>query len=372
MNISEDIKLDYQDVLLVPKASEISSRTEVELCGCGELRIIAANMDGVGTFNMSKELAKYGIHTALVKHYSIKELVDFYVSNPETSPYAIYSLGIGAEDMDKIQRFSDACASNDAVGPHYICLDIANGYSKGFLESIQRLKKNYPQYQLIAGNVCTPSQARAVIESGADYVKVGIGPGAVCTTRIQTGVGFPQLSAVIDCAKGVHFDYWYSAYKRIANHALDNTNAIKWLDENRPNGPLVGKIIADGGCTCPGDVLKAFGAGADAVMLGSMFAGHNEGLSNDNISIVPPGKISFYGMASKTAQDKHNGGVAEYRSSEGKEVTIPYKGLVRNTVLNLLGGLRSGLTYVGHTSLSSFIGQGDFVRVNHVINNSLS
>jgi GMP reductase len=178
-----------------------------------------------------------------------------------------------------------------------------------------------------------------LILRGADIVKVGIGPGSVCTTRIQTGVGYPQLSAIIECADAAH--------------------------------GLGGHIIADGGCVCPGDVAKAFGAGADFVMLGGMLAGHDEGggTKYEDFSFNPKKIfVEFYGMSSDTAMDKHHGGVADYRSSEGRTVRIPYKGRVNDTVLNILGGLRSSCTYVGAPTLKQLSKCTTFVRVNKQFN----
>ena len=166
---------------------------------------------------------------------------------------------------------------------------------------------------IIAGNVVTCRNDRTILLAGADIIKVGIGPGSVCTTRKQTGVGFPQLSAVLECADAAH--------------------------------GIGGHIISDGGCTVPGDFSKAFGAGADFVMAGGYFAGHTES-GGDLIEEDGKKFKLFYGMSSDTAMNKHSGGVANYRSSEGKTVKIPYKGSVKDTLLDLLGGIRSTLTYV--------------------------
>ena len=176
-----------------------------------------------------------------------------------------------------------------------------------------------------------------LILSGADIVKVRIGPGSVCTTRIQTGVGYPQLSAVIECADAAH--------------------------------GLGAHIIADGGCTCPGDVAKAFGGGADFVMLGGMFAGHDEGkgkiIKKNGIKF-----IEFYGSSSDTANEKHYGGLADYRSSEGKNVKLKYRGKIKDTILNILGGLRSSCAYVGAPTLKQLSKCTTFVRVNQQHNDA--
>ena len=214
----------------------------------------------------------------------------------------------------------------------FICIDVANGYSEHFGTFVSRVRDKYPNHTIIAGNVVTADMTQELILRGADIVKVGIGPGSVCTTRIQTGVGYPQLSAVIECADAAH--------------------------------GLGGHIISDGGCTCPGDVAKAFGAGADFVMLGGMLAGHDEGGG----TVDETGYVTFYGMSSDTAMNKHNGGVADYRSSEGRTVRVPYKGKVSKTVLDILGGIRSTCTYVGAENLKNLSKCTTFVRVTQQFN----
>ena len=213
----------------------------------------------------------------------------------------------------------------------FICIDVANGYQERFADYVAEVRDAFPDKTIIAGNVVTADMTQELILRGADIVKVGIGPGSVCTTRVQTGVGYPQLSAIIECADAAH--------------------------------GLNAHIIADGGCTCPGDVAKAFGAGADFVMLGGMLAGHDEGGGE-----VSDGKVTFYGMSSDTAMNKHHGGVAEYRSSEGRTVTVPYRGAVKDTILSILGGLRSACTYVGASSLKQLSKCTTFIRVNRQIN----
>jgi len=215
-----------------------------------------------------------------------------------------------------------------------VCIDVANGYTQAFVDFVKKFRDKYPSVTLIAGNVVTPEMTEELILSGVDIVKVGIGPGSVCTTRKMTGIGYPQLSAVIECADAAH--------------------------------GLQGHIIADGGCTVPGDVVKAFAAGADFVMLGGMLAGHKEG----GASVF--GTNRFYGMSSDTAMDLHNGGVANYRASEGKTVEIPYRGEVSRTLQEILGGLRSACTYVGASELKHLSKRTTFVRVTQQLNNSLS
>ena len=338
MLIEEDIKLDFRDVLIRPKRSTLSSRKEVDLQRTYKFKhsghewtgvpVMAANMDGVGTFQMARELYHHRLFTCLVKTYHYTDydaLVDKIGGN-----YFAVSTGTSEKDLNKL------CAVLDRnPGIHFICIDVANGYSEYFGDFVAEVRRLYPQHTIIAGNVVTADMTQELILRGADIIKVGIGPGSVCTTRIQTGVGYPQLSAIIECADAAH--------------------------------GLGGHIIADGGCTCPGDVAKAFGAGADFVMLGGMFAGHDEGggkKSCRNGTEV----VEFYGMSSDTAMEKHHGGVAEYRSSEGRTVRVPYRGAIKNTVLDLLGGLRSTCTYVGAQTLKQLPKCTTFIRVNRQIN----
>lgn len=333
MRIEDDVKLDFSDVLIRPKRSTLSSRKEVDLNRTYQFKhsqqtwtgvpIMAANMDGVGTDYMAVVLSQYRMFTCLVKSLPI----DDYVALAEVCHgYFAVSTGIGENDF---LRLSTILNNNPRI--NFICIDVANGYSERFGAYVSEVRKSYPKHTIIAGNVVTADMTQELILRGADIVKVGIGPGSVCTTRIQTGVGYPQLSAIIECADAAH--------------------------------GLGGHIIADGGCTCPGDVAKAFGAGADFVMLGGMLSGHDEGGGE-----VKDGKVLFYGMSSDTAMDKHHGGVAEYRSSEGRTVSVPYRGQVKDTVLDLLGGLRSACTYVGAPSLKQLSKCTTFIRVNKQIN----
>merc|ERR1719152_1084629 len=217
----------------------------------------------------------------------------------------------------------------------FICIDVANGYAEAFVKCIRDVRTRYPEKTIIAGNVVTKEMTEELIFSGADIVKVGIGPGSVCTTRKQTGVGYPQLSAVLECSDAAH--------------------------------GLGGRIVSDGGCTCPGDVAKAFGGGSDFVMLGGMLAGHEE-CAGETVQEGGEYFKIFYGMSSDTAMKKHAGGVAEYRSSEGKTVKVPYRGPVINTINDVLGGVRSSCTYVGATELRELPKRCSFVRVTQQIN----
>lgn len=342
MRIESEIKLDFSDVLIRPKRSTLSSRKEVDLNRTFKFKhsewewtgvpIMAANMDGVGTFEMAASLHEHRMFTCLVKSYNLHDFIDNSGENIlRFGNYCAISTGTGDNDWSKLQQIL-----NTYPEIHFICIDVANGYSERFGDFVAKVRNKYPKHTIIAGNVVTGDMTQELILRGADIVKVGIGPGSVCTTRIQTGVGYPQLSAIIECADAAH--------------------------------GLGGHIIADGGCTCPGDVSKAFGAGADFVMLGGMFAGHDEGGGERFKKEDGNTYVRFYGMSSDTAMEKHHGGIADYRSSEGRTVEVPLKGPVNKTVLDLLGGVRSTCTYVGASSLKQLSKCTTFVRVNNQYN----
>jgi len=375
MRIENEVLLDYSDVLIRPKRSILSSRKDVDLnrefifrnyspllnndvlpygypagpyveSDFDGIPIMAANMDGVGTFAMATTLAEQGVFTCLVKTYSSDELIEFFNSNSKYKEHIAMSIGIGEHDLKKFKSVHTHVNSN----LKYVCIDVANGYSERFTNFVADFRILYPHIVIIAGNVVTADQTQELILNGADIVKVGIGPGSVCTTRIQTGVGYPQLSAVIECADAAH--------------------------------GLGGHIIADGGCTCPGDIAKAFAAGADFVMLGGMLAGHDEGggevitksyITNEFIDgntrkFDKKQFVQFYGMSSDAANTKHFGGLKDYRSSEGREVLVPYRGSVARTVQDILGGVRSTCTYVGAPTLKQLSKCTTFVRVNNQFN----
>ncbi|XP_050301800.1 GMP reductase 1-like [Anthonomus grandis grandis] len=340
-NIINEIKLDFKDVLLRPKRSTLRSRNDVNLHRHITFRnskqtyngipVMASNMDTVGTFQMAKALSKHGLFTCIHKYYTVDEWMKFSEENPEVIKNIAASSGMAENDFNKLTEILNAVPSVS-----FICLDVANGYSQHFVDYVKKVRNAFPSHTIIAGNVVTGEMVEELILSGADIIKVGIGPGSVCTTRMKTGVGYPQLSAVIECADAAH--------------------------------GLQGHIISDGGCTCPGDVAKAFGAGADFVMAGGMFAGHDQ---CDGQIIEKNGKKFklFYGMSSSTAMLKHSGGVAEYRSSEGKTVEVPYKGDVEATVLDILGGLRSACTYTGAGKLKELPRRATFIRCTQQLNN---
>ena len=341
MRIEEDIKLDYADVLFRPKRSTLASRKDVELKRTYKFKysnhqwtgtpIIAANMDGVGELQVAKSLAQFDIMTCLTKQHDIK-VIKRNAGIKSIFPHLALSTGTSDKDYKRLNEILKEFSFFE-----FICIDIANGYSDHFSKFVRSVREKYPTKTIIAGNVVTADMTQELVMSGADIVKVGIGPGSVCTTRIQTGVGYPQLSAVIECADAAH--------------------------------GLGAHIIADGGCTCPGDVAKAFGGGADFVMLGGMFAGHEEG-GGKKIKKNGSQFIEFYGSSSDTALDKHYGGLANYRSSEGKKVQLKYRGKIKDTVLNILGGVRSSCTYVGAPSLKQLSKCTTFIRVNKQFNDT--
>lgn len=337
MRIEYDLKLGFKDVMLRPKRSNLCSRSlvnlerEFKLLSCGSkwsgVPVMAANMDTVGTFEMALALYNSKAFTAIHKHYSLEEWTTFMEKAPEDIvDHIAVSTGTGKEDTIKLAEIMTRFPQIK-----WICIDVANGYSECFVEFVIKCRKLYPDKVIIAGNVVTGEMVEELLLAGADIIKVGIGPGSVCTTRVKTGVGYPQLSAIIECADAAH--------------------------------GLGGQIISDGGCTTPGDVAKAFGAGADFVMLGGMLAGHDE---SGGETITHNGKKykQFYGMSSSTAMDKYVGGVSDYRASEGKTVKVPYRGPVNSTIKDILGGLRSTCTYVGAKSLKELTKRTTFIRVN--------
>ncbi len=336
MHIEADLKLGFKDVLFRPKRSTLSSRSQVDIRRTFQFKhaegswtgipVIAANMDTVGTFEMAEALAQHLMLTAVHKHYSVEQWNAWLASQPETIyDHVMVSTGTSQADFEKLNAIVE---TNPKL--RFICIDVANGYQQSFVDFVRKVREAHPTRVIVAGNVVTGEMVEELIISGADIVKVGIGPGSVCTTRVKTGVGYPQLSAVIECADAAH--------------------------------GLGGQIVSDGGCTCPGDVAKAFGGGADFVMIGGMFAGHEEA-GGEVIEKDGKKMMQFYGMSSDTTMNKHSGGVATYRASEGKTVLVPYRGPVENTVQDVLGGVRSTCTYVGAAKLKELTKRTTFIRV---------
>merc|ERR1719491_1620208 len=339
--VETEVKLDFKDVLIRPKRTSLASRSQVSVERTFTfpnskqkwtgVPIVAANMDTVGTFALAEVFAKRKCITAMHKHYTVEEWKAWAAgSGKEALPYVAASTGIMPPDMEKLGQILAA-----VPGIKMICVDVANGYSEAFVACIRDVRKRFPAHTIMAGNVVTKEMTEELIFSGANIIKVGIGPGSVCTTRKQTGVGYPQLSAVLECADAAH--------------------------------GLGGRIISDGGCTCPGDVAKAFGGGADFVMLGGMLAGHEE-CAGETVEDKGEFFKVFYGMSSDTAMKKHAGGVAEYRSSEGKTVKVPYRGPIDETIRDILGGIRSACTYVGAAELKELSKRTSFIRVTQQLN----
>ncbi len=337
MRIDSGIKLGFKDVMIRPKRSTLRSRSLVSLersfsfmhsnLEWSGVPIMAANMDTVGTFEMAKELSKYKLFTAIHKHYSPREWQNF-LHNSDEDIFNFIAISTGTTTRDE-EKMDIILKENRNI--KFICIDVANGYSEFFVEFVKRTREKNPDKVIFAGNVVTGEMVEELLLAGADVIKVGIGPGSVCTTRIKTGVGYPQLSAVIECADAAH--------------------------------GLGGQIVADGGCKSPGDVAKAFGGGADFVMLGGMLAGHDE---CGGELFEKDGRMykQFYGMSSEKAMKEYSGGVAEYRASEGKTVNVPYRGKVKNTILDILGGVRSTCTYVGASKLKELTKRTTFILVN--------
>ena len=342
MRIEQDIKLDYSDVLFKPKRSKLESRRDVDLLRTFKFHnsnqewtgipIMSSNMDGVGTFSMAKILQDHKMLTVIGKHNTFDDWKEA-VGKGIKLKYISVCTGTGyiwdkdAADYNTMVQVLEAYPDIK-----FICVDVANAYHENFGDFIEQLRDTYPDKTIIAGNVVTGEMTEELIIRGADIVKVGIGPGSVCTTRLQTGVGVPQLSGVIECA--------------------DAANGIG------------GHVIADGGCIYPGDVAKAFGAGAHFVMLGGMLAGHDESEGE-----VVNGKVQFYGMGSDAAMAKHGRRKDGYRGAEGKVVELPHKGPVKDTVTEILGGVRSTCTYIGAKRLKDMAKCTTFVRVNNQVNN---
>lgn len=377
MKIIDGTKLDFDDVLIKPKRSKLTSRSEVIIerdftfphshrkINC--VPLMAANMDTVGTIEMAKAFSKYKAITCLHKHHDIESLINLYTDNVQNKELIFYSTGTSANDLMKLNKVYSSILEKNGYIPN-ICVDVANGYSEKFVRTVSGIRKQYPEIIVMAGNVVTPEMTEELIfHGGVDIVKVGIGPGSVCTTRLKTGVGYPQLSAIMECADAAH--------------------------------GLNGHICGDGGCKTPGDICKAFGGNSDFVMLGGMLAGTDccEGeweyeyrcaiVDNDNIvrqewwQPNDPGyttqekrkkTLKFYGMSSKEAMTKHNGGVADYRTSEGKCVSIPYKGTTEDTIKDILGGIRSACTYIGAKSIKDFSKKTIFIKVNNTHNKVFS
>ena len=368
MRIEHEAKYDFDDVMIRPKRSSLESRSDVLLkrvlrmphAGFRMLTgvpIFAANMDTVGTVNAAHALAELDCFTAVHKYITKEDYMEL-ASKSETRQHAFIPVDIKESAEMTSEKLGWAGQSKEDC---LLYVDVANGYQEVFIKAISNIRRSFPEAIIMAGNVVTADMTEALIIAGADIVKVGIGPGAQCETRKVTGVGYPQLSAIIECADAAH--------------------------------GLKGFICADGGCRTSGDVAKAFAAGADFVMLGTMLAAHKENVAPEYLKILEDKitrgvesesmlpmlhdveryadytldtaceyfKVPTYGMSSAEAMNKYHGGVAEYRSSEGKLSWLEYRGTIKNTVNQILGGLRSTCTYVGADSLKQLSKRTTFV-----------
>ena len=345
MRIKTDLKLDYNDVLLEPKRSRLSSRRDVDITRTFTFQnsqetytcvpIVASNMDGVGTFSMAKVLQEYKMMTVITKTTTMGQWKEA-VGQGIKLKYVSVCTGTGKlwdNEVEDYATMQQVLKSFPDI--KFITIDVANGYHENYVDFIKKVRDEFPDKTIIAGNVVTAEMVEQLIISGADVVKIGIGPGSVCTTRTMAGVGVPQFSAVVECA--------------------DAANGVG------------GHIMADGGCTVPGDVAKAFGGGAHFVMLGGMLAGHNESEVE-----VKDGQREFYGMSSDRAREIHGKRKDGYRGNEGKKIFLPDRGSVTETVEDMLGGIRSACTYIGAIRLKDMPKCASFVQVNHQLNKVFS
>lgn len=336
MKIEEDIKLDFDDVLIKPKRSETASRANIQIDRFFSFKytpqtlaccpIIAANMDTTGTLAMAVSLEKKLCLTALHKFYSISSFNTCYNSRSW-----FYSLGINNADFSKLNQFIETYK----MAPKLICIDVANGYTQQFVKKCYEIRVLCPDSIIMAGNVCTPEMTQELVINGkVDIVKIGIGPGSVCTTRLKTGIGYPQLSAIAECSDVAH--------------------------------GLNAHICADGGIKNPGDVCKALGAGADFVMIGSMLAGTDECNGSWNYENGIKKSLLFHGMSSEQAQIEHNGQMEDYKTAEGIEIEVPYKGLAEDIIKDIQGGIRSCCAYIGARTIKELPKCCTFIRVNRI------
>lgn len=361
--IINETKLDFDDVLIKPKRSTLNSRSEVDLMRTFKFAhsvrqlscvpIMVANMDTVGTLNMAMSLIEHKAITCLHKHYDSDDIINFYCDNGSEKNLVFYSTGTSKKDLDKLEQTFHNIKNSGGEYPN-VCLDVANGYTEQFVKISSHIRKLFPEIILMAGNVVTPEMVEELIIHGkTDIVKVGIGSGSVCTTRLKTGVGYPQLSAVMECADAAH--------------------------------GLGGHICSDGGCKIVGDICKAFGGNSDFVMLGSMFAGCDEcegewkyeyKTRSMGWQSINPGydterrkvSLKYYGMSSMDAMNKYHNGVAQYRTSEGKSVIVQYKGPASEIIQDIYGGIRSACTYIGADKIKDFGKKTTFIQVNNTHN----
>jgi GMP reductase len=402
LNVVDGVKLDFDDVLIMPKRSVMASRSAVELerkfqfyhstQEWSGFPLLCSNMYCTGTFAMAKALAAFKAVTVLHKFYDLDQLEDFYFENQGYTEleknlvnYAWLSIGIREEDIEKLNKLCSRLETRGKQLPNVV-LDVANGYTDAFVKTCYRVRDILGEKPIfMAGNVCTPEQTgELIMHGGVDIVKVGIGPGQFCETRKVTGIGYPQLSAIADCADAAH--------------------GLK-------NGPRrLGLICADGGLRMSSDICKAYGAGGDFAMLGTYLAGTDECQGKwiervrpkyqyvgDELQTIfcegavmgiDPGdrmpisiathdvlkhglevgnkrqiKLQFYGMSSDHAQVQHYGEKIPYAASEGKVGYVDYKGPVAPIIQEVQGALRSYCSYINSPSLKDAAKCTTFVRI---------
>jgi len=341
MRINYDAKLNFEDVLLEPKRSTLTSRKDVDMTRNFSFRnskkqmnftpIFASNMDGVGTFSMAKVLQEYKMMTVITKSTTVDQWKAAIGNGVRLQSVSVCTGTNVMWDKDAPDWKTMQEVLKGFPDIKMITVDVANAYHQNMVDFIKKVRDEYPEKVIIAGNVVTPEMTEELIINGADVVKIGIGPGSVCTTRTMTGVGVPQFSAILDCA--------------------DAANGVD------------GHIMADGGCVYPGDIAKAFGGGAHMVMIGGMLAGHDE----SELKLVD-GKREFYGMSSDRAREIHGRRKDGYRGNEGRHIELPDRGPVVNTVEDILGGVRSACTYIGARRLKDMPKCASFVTTNNVQN----
>lgn len=319
--------LTFDDVLIIPSRSDVRSRRDPKLTSkltkniSIETPIISANMDMVTEYDMAFAMNQLGGVGILHRFLSIEEQAEQARRLKEAGVKVISaSVGVGEEFKSRAKAVIDA-------GTNIITIDIAHGHSVQMMETMKWLKDSYPTVELIAGNMATPDAAQDLIEAGADAIKVGIGPGSMCTTRIITGCGVPQLTAIALCAE------------------VAESYGVP--------------VIADGGIRTSGDMVKAFAAGASTVMLGSMLAGTIESPGE-----IKHGKKQYRGMASRSAQDSWRGGVPEGMAPEGESTQVNVKGHVKDVILEVTGGIRSGMSYINATSVAEIKDKARFMEMS--------
>jgi len=341
MRIVQEPKLNFEDVLLQPKRSTLTSRADVKMTRTFNFvnsgkqlefcPIFASNMDGVGTFSMAKVLQEYKMMTVITKSTGIDQWQAAAGTGLRMQSLSVCTGTNVMWNPDAPDYKTMVQVLSNFPDVKFITIDVANAYHQNFIDFVKRIRDEYPDKIIIAGNVVTPEMTEELLLNGADIVKIGIGPGSVCTTRTMTGVGVPQFSAIVDCS--------------------DAANGVG------------GHIMADGGCVFPGDIAKALGGGAHMVMIGGMLAGHDESESQ-----LVNGQREFYGMSSDRAREVHGKRKDGYRGNEGRFVTLPDRGPVKETIEDILGGVRSSATYIGARRLKDMAKCATFVTTHNVIN----